>query len=188
MSLEGKSAEEIEALAKLADDVLSKPDTAGVFQRLVKKNNPNVHMPLVELEDRAVARFKKQDEVIDGLKGEVEQGRAEKEANVIFENLRDDRVINTRAEFNALVTWASENGFMTSLMGLKKAAMQRDTEREAAEPTPSTSGQQGFELGQGDVGKEFMKNPVAAARSQASKAIDELIAQRSKNRGRPAAH
>lgn len=188
MSLEGKSADEVQALAQLADDVLSKPDTAVVFQRLVKKNNPNVHMPLVDLEDRAVARFKKQDEALGALQNEVQQTRAEKEANVIFETLRDDGVVRTREDFNKLVTWASENGFMTSPMGLKKAAMQRDVEQESAEPTPSTVGQQGFTLGEGDLGKAFMKNPVATARTQAALAMDELSRERSKNRGKAAAH
>lgn len=182
MGLEGKSAEEINALAELANDVLSKPDTAGVFQRLVKKNNPNVNMPLVDLEDRAVARFKKQDEEIGGLKNEVAQSKAEKQANALYESLRDEGHVTTRASFSDLVTWASENGFMTTEMGLKKAAMQREIEREAAEPTPSTSAPHGFTLGEGDVGKAFMKDPTATARNEAAKAMDQLRKDRAKGK------
>ena len=73
MSLEGKTPEEIQALAALADDVLSKPDTAGVFQRLVKRNNPAVSMPVVELEDRAAAAIAAANKKTDDLAARVAQ-------------------------------------------------------------------------------------------------------------------
>ena len=181
MSLEGKTPEEIQALAALADDVLSKPDTAGVFQRLVKKNHPNVSMPMVELEDRARAEFAKQQKTIDELGGKVAMNDAEKAVNVLFENLRDAGTVSTRASFNELVKWASENGFMTTEQGLKKAAMQRAIEQEAAEPTPQTVNN-GFQLGgqADDASKLFMKDPIGAARAAASKAMDELRDARGK--------
>lgn len=181
MSLEGKTDDEIKALAALADDVLSKPDTAGVFQRLVKKNNPNVSMPLVELEDRAAATFKAQNDKLNELSGKLAVSDAEKAVNVLYENLRDAGAVTTRASFNELVKWASENGFMTTEQGLKKAAMQRDIEREAAEPTPQTVNN-GFQLGAGsdDASKAFMKDPVGQARAAAAKAMDELRLGRSK--------
>lgn len=181
MSLEGKTPEEIQALAALADDVLSKPDTAGVFQRLVKKNNPNVSMPMVELEDRARAGFVAQDKKIGELSEQLALSNAEKAVNVLYENLRDAGTVTTRASFNALVKWASENGFMTTEQGLKKAAMQQAIENEAAEPTPQNVNN-GFQLGgqADDASKAFMKDPIGSARAAAAKAMDELRDARGK--------
>ncbi len=180
MSLEGKTDDEIKALAALADDVLSKPETAGVFQRLVKRNNPNVSMPLVELEDKTVAALAERDKRIAELEKNNQLTAAEREANTLYEGLRDKGHVTSRESFNELVKWASENGFMTSLTGLTKAAMQRQAENEAAEPTPSTTNMPGFSIGEGDVGKAFMKDPVGTARTQAMAAMDGLRKQRAK--------
>jgi hypothetical protein len=178
--LEGKTDDEIRALAALADDVLSKPDTAGVFQRLVKKNNPNISMPIVELEDKTVAALSARDKRIEELEKRGQMSDAEREASNLYENLRDAGHVSTRTSFSDLVKWASENGFMTTQTGLTKAAMQRAIEQEAAEPTPSTSHQQGFELGQGDLGKAFMKDPIGTARAQAMAAMDDIRKERAK--------
>lgn len=180
MSLEGKSPAEIEALAALANDVLGNPKTAGVFQRLVKANNPNVSMPLVELEDKTVAALAARDKKIDALETRVTLSDAEKAANQLFENLRDAGSVTTRASFNELVTWANTNGFMATEQGLKKAALQRSIEMEAAEPTAQHVNN-GFELaGKDDQSKAFMKDPIGTARAAAAKAMDELRAGRAK--------
>lgn len=179
MSLEGKSQDEISALAALADDVLSKPETAGVFKRLVKRNNPNVSMPEVEMEDRARAEFAKRDKVIDELRGNVAQSAAEKSANVLYENLRDAGSVTTRASFNELVKWASENGFMTSETGLRKAAQQRAYEQESAEPTPQSFGTASL-LPSGADAKDWMKDPKGMANRIAIDAMNELAKNRKK--------
>lgn len=179
MSLENKSEDEIKALAALADSVLSKPDTAGVFQRLVKKNNPDISMPLVELEDKTVAALAVRDKEIDELKKSNQLSAAEKEANQLFESLRDAGHVGTRTDFNTLVKYASEQGFMTTQTGLTKAAMLRAQENESAEPTPASQ-IPGFSLGEGDVGKSFMKDPIGTARTQAAAAMDDLRKERAK--------
>ena len=180
MSLEGKTQEEINALAELADDVLSKPDTAGVFQRLVKRNNPNVSMPIVELEDRAAAALKQRDERINKLEGTIQQTEEQTRANLMYENLRDDGVIRNRAAFDDLVKWASENGFMTTEQGLRKAAMQRSVENEAAEPSVPIMDHGRFRIAEGDLGKDYMKDPAGTALREASKAMEEIAKQRAK--------
>lgn len=180
MSLEGKSDDEIKALAALADDVLSKPDTAGVFQRLVKRNNPNVSMPLVELEDKTVAALAERDKRIAELEKNNQLSAAEREANTLYEQLRDDGHVTTRTSFDALVKYAAEQGFMTTRTGLTKAAMLQADENASAEPTPSTSQPAGFTLGEGDMGKSFMKDPIGTARTQAMAAMDDLRKERAK--------
>lgn len=180
MSLEGKSEDEIKALAALAEDVLSKPDTAGVFKRLVKKNNPNVSMPDIELEERARAEFGKVNKELGDIKAEREHEKAEKQVGLLYEALRDESVVSSRADFNGLVKWASENGFMTTETGLRKASMQRRMENETAEPTPQhvNNGTFGVDVGNADLSKSFMADPTGTARTVAAQAMDELRKKR----------
>jgi hypothetical protein len=180
MSLEGKTPEEIQALAALADDVLSKPDTAGVFQRLVKKNNPNVSMPIVELEDRAAAAIAAANKRTETLENKLTQTESQQQANLLYESLRDDGVIPNRNAFNDLVKWASENGFMTTEQGLRKASMQRAVESEAAEPSVPMLDQGRFRIAEGDLGKEYMKDPSGTALREAAKAMEEIAKGRAK--------
>lgn len=182
MSLEGKTDAEIEALATLADSVLSKPDTAGVFQRLVKRNNPDVSMPFVELEDRAAAAIAKQQKEIDELRSEHTQTTAQKQADSLYESLREHGAVSSRAGFEKLVTYASEQGFMTTEAGLRKAAMSLQQEMEAAEPTPATVGTGLFGMGTDDNSKSFMRNPLAHSRTVAAQAMDDIIKSRSKGK------
>ena len=49
MSLEGKSAEEISALAELADQLANDPKTRKGFLHLSKAANPNAHIPEVDI-------------------------------------------------------------------------------------------------------------------------------------------
>jgi hypothetical protein len=63
--------------------------------------------------------------------------------------------------------------------------MLRASENEAAEPTPSTAQPAGFSLGEGDLGKSFMKDPIGTARTQAMAAMDDLRKIRAKEGQRP---
>lgn len=181
MSLEGKSAEEIAALAALADDVLGNPKTAGTFQRLVKANNPGVSMPMVELEDRAAAAFKQRDDEIGTLKAKLAQQEAERGANSLYEALREHGSCGSRNDFQELVTFAATNGYQTTESGLKRAAQQRSQEREAALPTPVTVGNGLFRVGDNtDESKKFFANPMQHSRTVAAQAMDELAKMRSK--------
>jgi hypothetical protein len=185
MSLEGKSKEEIEALAALSDDMLSDPKYSGQYKRLLKAKNPNLSMPEIELEDRVVGAFKERDKEIDELKKDKELSQAERTTNTLYEALRDAGAVTTRASFNVLVKYASEKGFMTTESGLRMAAQHRQNELEAAEPTPVTGGAPGFELNtDGELSKAFMKDPRGTALSQAAKAMEELRKLRGK--GQPA--
>jgi hypothetical protein len=178
MSLEGKSPEEIKALAELADDVLSKPDTAGVFQRLVKKNNPGISMPLIEAEDRVAGALKIRDDKIAALEKRLEQKGAEDGTNVLYESLKEAGVVASRTAFSDLVKYASDNGFQATEQGLRKARMQRDIEQEAALPTPVNGAPGTFQIAEGELGKSFMKDPGGTARTEAMKAMDEIVKNR----------
>jgi len=179
MSLEGKAPEEVQAMAALADSLLNDPKTRRQFQRMLKQQNPNISLPELDTEDAIVTAVKPHVEELQRLKAEREQDKAQQAANLLFENLRDDRVVSTRTEFSELVKWASENGYQTVDAGLRKAASARRAEQEAAEPTPQSA------AGGGIVpkdNKDLMRDPQGWARSQAVTALNDII----KSRGRAA--
>src|SRR3989304_4576955 len=131
MSLENKTAQEIEALAALADSVMSNPATRMEFQRTLKKANPNISVPELEVEERIAAIAKPHIDKVRELEARDAQRNAEAAANALFEALRDDGVVASRKDFNELVKYAAEKGFATIESGLRLPASHR-----AAGPTP----------------------------------------------------
>src|SRR5258708_11251871 len=157
MSLEGKSQDEISALASVTDELLNDPKYAMDFKRLVKAHNPNASVPDVELEQRVAGALKVRDDKIDALEKDKALTASEKATNMLYEALRDTGHVTTRDSFNKLCTYANEKGFMVNETGLRMASQHQRNEQEAAEPTPMLGVEPGFELGQGDLGKSFMK-------------------------------
>lgn len=178
MSLEGKTAQEIEALATLADSIANNPRTRMPFQRLLKAANPGISVPEVDMEERVAAAVKPHVEKIEKLEARDAQLEAQTAGNVLYENLRDDGVVKNRATFGELVKYASEQGFQTTDSGLRMAARHRSAEQESAEPTPYTAG--GFDLSDTKTNGDLMKNPNAWARDTASRVLDEIAKGRNK--------
>lgn len=174
MALEGKTTEEIEALAQLADSVLSNPKTRGVFQRTLKTANPSLSIPELELEDRVAAAVKPHIDKVATLEATNARNAEMAQANTLYETLHDDRVVSGRKDFNELVKYAADKGFMTNEQGLRMAGSHRVTEQEMAEPTPHIMT---AELLQRD-NKDLMANPALWARQEAAKAMDELAKRR----------
>lgn len=178
MSLEGRSPEEVTALATLADSLASNPKTRTQFQRLLKTANPNIAVPEIELEDRVTEAVKPLLDREAEREARDAQQAAERSANVLYETLRDDRVIANRGGFNDLVKYAAEHGFQTSEAGLRMAGSHRKAEQEAAEPTPQTAAG-AFDLSNpGEAHKDLMKNPNAWARNAANTALADLAKRR----------
>ena len=171
MSLEGKSDEEIRALAELTDSVLNNPKTRTQFQRVLKTANPNISLPEIDNLDTIAAAVKPHVEKLGQVEAKLEQADQDRAANALYEALRDDRVVGNRKDFGELVKYASEKGFQTSEAGIRMAAQHRRDELEAAEPTPLTAGLPS--ILQKD-NKDLMKDPNGWARGEANKAIAEL--------------
>lgn len=179
MSLEGKSPEEIAALAALADDVMGNPKTSGVFQRLIKQNNPNVSLPLIELEDKAAAAFQKQEAKIAELQGQLAQRESTDGANNLYEHMKDAGIAYTRAEFNKLCTYATEHGFLCTEMGLRNAYTMKTQEETAAIPTPQTINHGQFAVSDSaDLSKSFFRDPTGTAKAQAIEAMAAIAKNR----------
>ena len=171
MSLEGKSEQEIAALAQLADSVLNNPKTRTAFQRQLKVANPEISLPEIDTQDAIISAVKPHVDALKKTQDELQQMQQDKSANNLYESLHDDRVCASRKDFGELVQYAAAKGFQTSEDGLRMAASHRRSEMEAAEPTPLTAGLPSI-LDKGN--KDLMKDPNGWARAEASKAIAEL--------------
>lgn len=176
MSLEGKSPEEIQALAALADSVLNDPRSRRPFQRLLKVASPSLQLPEVDLEDMVEARTKPLREKIEKDANDRELERQQQAAQALRGNLKAAGAIKNDEDFNALVTYATANGYQTTEAGLKLASRARADELEAAEPTPHGAPHQVMPMD----AKGIMKDPIGWARQTAHTAMTDLV----KNRGR----
>lgn len=176
MALEGKSQAEVAALAALADGLLSDKRTRGPFQRMVKAVNPTVVLPEVEIEDRVAAALKPIADENAALRAEREKDKLQGAANALYEELKDQGVVTSRADFSDLVKFAAKEGFQTNAAGLAKAGRHRTAEAELAEPTPSSLGLDGLKIGKGDA--DLIKNPTEWARNAANAALNDLAKAR----------
>lgn len=171
MSLEGKNADEITALAALADSVLGNQKTRGAFLRMQKQVNPNVSIPEIDIQDSIAAQVKPHVEEVERMRLERERDKSQQAATALYENLREAGAVKNRTEFSALVTYASEKGFQTTEGGLRMAASHRASEQEAAEPTPMPGA---IDLSQPKEHKDLMRDPAGWANRTAREALDEL--------------
>ena len=176
MSLEGKSEQEITALATLANSVLENAKTRMAFQRMVKHANPNVSLPEVELHDTIAAAVKPHIDKTQELEAKLAQDTERRAQDVMYETLREEGVISGRKDFSEIVKYASEKGFQTNDAGIRMAATYRQHEQRSAEPTPLNHGLPNAVLPRDN--KELMKNPVEWARQQAAEAMKELAKQK----------
>lgn len=179
MSLEGKSPEEITALAQLSDSVLSNPKFRTPYQRLLKAANPGISLPEVDMLDTVAAAVRPH---IDKV-AEMEQkaaaleaaAEAQNAANVLFECLKDDSVVRTRADFQALVKYANDNGFQTVEPGLRLAASHRDAETTLAKPSPMQGAGSDFAPSStNETYKDFFKDAKGTATRIANEMVSDL--------------
>lgn len=185
MSLEGKSPEEIKALATLADSVLANPKTRGVFQRTVRAANPDVSFPEIDLEDKVAGALKPLQDKLAKTEAEREAERQQNAAQAFYQEIRDAGIVSNKTEFNELVTYASKTGFATDKNGLALAKNHREAEAQSAEPTPMNAG--ASLIPKGENGKAIFKDPNAWARQAAADAIKDIEKGRRNPNGRAAA-
>lgn len=175
MSIEGKSAEEVEALAALADSMASDPKTRGAFLRMTKQLNPTASIPEIDTFDRVGAALKPHLDKIATL---------EKQAN---ERDLKDRVIAQRRE--ALSVPGVSRADLTDIEKLmvekripdhKTAAEHFAMSKKLAEPTSASlpGATRTFGAPKSPDLKAFGGDIKNWARSEAAAAVDELRGRR----------
>ena len=175
MSLEGKSVEEIQALAELASDLASDPKTRNSFLSLTKARNPNANIPEIDIPAALGAQFKPYLDKLDALSKREE------------ERVLQERILASRRAIVAKGVAESDVPEIEKLM-VDKGIANHETavehyqmSKRAAAPTPSSMlpGLRRLEQPKVDM-KNFAGDPKAYTYNAAYSIIDEL-------RGRKAA-
>ena len=173
MSLEGKTPEEIAALAELSSSLMADPKTRAGMLRLTKMANPGANIPEIDIPDSIASAFRPQ---LDRL-AQLEKQAQERDA--------EDRVRKSRKDALA-VSGISRDDLpaIEKLMVDKKipdhktAAEFYDMQRKSAEPTPAAGANRTFGMPKTPDLKEFGGNMQAWARKNAFDVIDQLRGRR----------
>lgn len=131
MSLEGKSPEEIEALAMLAQGLASNPKTRNGFLRLTKTANPDTAIPEIDIPNQ-----------IGGLMAEPLK-RLEAAEAALAQRALEDRVRAQRKEAGISEDElpAVERFMVDNRIADHKSAKKfLDQQNRLAEPTPASTG------------------------------------------------
>lgn len=173
MSLEGKTPEEIAALAELSSSLMADPKTRAGMLRLTKMANPGANIPEIDIPDSIASAFRPQLDRLAHLEKQVQERDAE------------DRVRKSRKDALA-VSGISRDDLpaIEKLMVDKKipdhktAAEFYDMQRKSAEPTPASGVNRTFGMPKTPDLKEFGGNMQAWARKNAFDVIDQLRGRR----------
>jgi hypothetical protein len=170
MSLEGKSAEEIAALAELAEQLANDPKTRKGFMQLSKIANPNAHIPEVDIPLQVNEMMKKGLERLEAA--ERKNQEYETERNIL--NRRQALIDNGKAskgDIAAIEKLMIEKKIPDHETAAEFYAMQQ----KAAEPTPRDARANVRETTMPAVDtKPFKGNLNEWARNMAARTLDEL--------------
>ena len=175
-SLEGLSEEEIRSLASQMRNLAS-GDTRKDLQRLLKRKNPSLAIPEIDVEDAVEARMSERDKAFEELKARDQQrdiaGRREK----IRQKLERDGLIKQGddADFDDLEKVMVEKGIANH----ETAAVYRANERKLAEPAAEIPGRGGPMMMPADF-KQFFKQPTQVARKLAHDAVTDIVNKRNR--------
>jgi hypothetical protein len=170
MSLEGKSVEEIQALAELASSLASDPKTRMGFLQLTKAVNPTTSIPEIDIPASLRKQFEEPLKKLDALeKRQAEQDMERKIEAARRKLMRDKNV--TEDEMPAIEKLMVEKGIANHETAIDHLRMSQ----RAAEPTAASAAQgiRRFEKPTIDL-KAFNGDQKAWSYANAYAAIDEL--------------
>ena len=167
MSLEDMSFEQRDQMALLMRELSDNPDTRKEILRLTKKVKPGLVIPELEIEEHtssAVASANKRVE-------ELEAKMREKEALADLEARRMKLIKNGLVQDEGDIEQVEKIMLDKGITNHEAAAEYWQWMKQSAVPTPT--GYNPSAVAKFDLGK-YYKNPVMAARDEASKALNEL--------------
>ena len=167
MSLEDLSLEARDELAALAKKLADNPSTRKEFLKLTKQVNPDLPIPELEIEERANSVFQQADQRVASLESQLRERDARDELEKRRQALMEKGLVKSKDDIAEVEKVMLEKGMTNH----ETAAEYWQWMKQAAEPTPTGYNPQ--VMNKWDLSK-FMKNPVGAARDEASKALNEL--------------
>ena len=167
MSLENMSLEARDELAALAQTLAENPSTRKDFLRMTKKVKPDLPIPELELEDYTHRAVSKSEERVQQLEAKLRERDAVEELNKRRQNLLKKGKISSEDEIQEVEKIMLERGINNH----ETAAEYHAWMKQAAVPT--SSGYNPSAVKQFDL-NSYWKNPAAAARNEAVKALNDL--------------
>ena len=168
MSLEDMSNDQVNELAALAKQLAENPETRKDFLRLTKKAKPDFSIPELEIEDATTHAVSKAYERVEGIENRMRERDARDSLNERRQSLLKKGFAKDDADIESIEKIMLEK----NIPNHETAAEYWKWMQESAAPTPGTSYNPST-LSRFDLSK-FQKNPVAAARDEAFKALNEL--------------
>jgi hypothetical protein len=168
MSLEDMSNDQVNELAALARQLAENPETRKDFLRLTKKAKPDLTIPELEIEDATTSAVSKAYERVEGIENKMRERDARDSLNERRQSLLKKGFAKDDADIESIEKIMLEK----NIPNHETAAEYWKWMQESAAPTPGTSYNPST-LSKFDLSK-FQKNPVAAARDEAFKALNEL--------------
>jgi hypothetical protein len=167
MSLEDLTPEARDELALLAKQLSENPDTRKDFLRQVKKMKPDMPIPELEIEDYTRHAVEKANDRVAQLEARLREKDALDELNKRRSKLKSKGLIDKDEDIEEVEKVMLDKGITNH----EAAAEYWRWMQQSAAPTPS--GYNPSAINKFDLSK-YWKNPVAGARDEAAKALNEL--------------
>jgi chromosome segregation ATPase len=167
MSLEDLTPEARDELALLAKQLSENPDTRKDFLRQVKKMKPEMPIPELEIEDYTRNAVEKANDRVAQLEARLREKEALDELNSRRNKLKAKGLIDKDEDIEEVEKVMLEKGITNH----EAAAEYWRWMQQSATPTPT--GYNPSAINKFDLSR-YWKNPVAGARDEAAKALNEL--------------
>jgi hypothetical protein len=167
MSLEDLSFEARDELAALARQMSEDPSTREAFLMLTKKVRPNLNIPELDVKhhtEKAVSSAYKR---VEELEAKLREKEALEDLDKRRTSLMKKGLARSESDVEAIEKVMLDEGITNHEAAAKYWAWMQ----QAATPTPT--GYNPSAIKQFDLAK-YYKNPIGAAREEASKALNEL--------------
>jgi hypothetical protein len=167
MSLEDLSFEARDELAALARQMSEDPTTREQFLRMTKQLKPDLTIPELEVKsytEKAVSEARRE---VEEMRAKLRERDALEDLEKRRTNLKKKGLIKSDSDLEAVEKVMIEEGITNHEAAAKYWAWMN----QAATPTPI--GYNPSAIAKFDLGK-YYKNPVGAAREEASRALQEL--------------
>jgi hypothetical protein len=167
MSLEDLSFEARDELALLARQMAEDPATRKDFLRLTKKIKPDMPIPELEIESYTEKAVSASTRRVEELEAKLRERDALDDLDKRRQSLIKKGLIDNESQIEEIEKVMLEKGITNH----EAAAEYWQWMNQSAAPTPT--GYNPSAIAKFDLNR-FMKNPVASARDEASKALQEL--------------
>jgi len=167
MSLEDMSFEQRDQMALLMRELSDNPETRKEILRLTRKVKPGLVIPELDIEDHTSSAVSKVYQELEQMKSQRREDDAVADLNKRRMSLIKKGLIQDESEIEQVEKIMLDKGITNH----ESAAEYWDWMKQSAVPTPT--GYNPSAVAKFDLGK-YYKNPVMAARDEASKALNEL--------------